>query len=273
MIIFAAETNSLFHRWMMAIVPRIVAAASLDATPFLYGIRHDAELRAGLTVTSTAAEALRLYEAREADYALLPSSHYPALTDTVVVTEYCIGSHGRSGSALLVGECAPRDARRILYDPASPTTAQLAAYLYKRHWRTAPEFAPRTALPSPGALDATTLCLLSDEEALLHGPSYAQQCDLGGEWTATTHQPFAYALWVGRREHDAERTEQLQQALTYGLEHTYEALLEGGFLTRGYDAYGHLAREIDYIYDNQKHQALRKFWDSGIKVAPRVNPG
>ena len=25
--------------------------------------------------------------------------------------------------------------------------------------------------------------------------------------------------------------------------------------------------------DNQKQKALRKFWDAGLKVSPRVNPG
>ena len=38
---------------------------------------------------------------------------------------------------------------------------------------------------------------------------------------------------------------------------------------RGYDTLSH----FDYIFDNQKNQALRKFWDSGVKVAPRANPG
>ena len=30
---------------------------------------------------------------------------------------------------------------------------------------------------------------------------------------------------------------------------------------------------FDYIFDNQKHKALQQFWDSGLKVAPRANPG
>ena len=29
----------------------------------------------------------------------------------------------------------------------------------------------------------------------------------------------------------------------------------------------------DRIFDCQKRQALRKFWNSGLRVAPRVNPG
>lgn len=35
----------------------------------------------------------------------------------------------------------------------------------------------------------------------------------------------------------------------------------------------YLTQNIDYIFDNQKHKALQKFWDSGIKVTPRANPG
>ena len=30
---------------------------------------------------------------------------------------------------------------------------------------------------------------------------------------------------------------------------------------------------FDYIFDNEKNQALQQFWDAGIKVAPRANPG
>ena len=68
-------------------------------------------------------------------------------------------------------------------------------------------------------------------------------------------------------------TEGLQHALTFGIEHTYEAILEHGFDNKPYDAYAYLTQNIDYIFDNQKHKALQKFWDSGIKVTPRANPG
>ena len=50
-------------------------------------------------------------------------------------------------------------------------------------------------------------------------------------------------------------------------------MLEYGFDRKPYDAYAYLTRNIDYLYDNQKQKALRKFWDAGLKVSPRVNPG
>ncbi len=63
----------------------------------------------------------------------------------------------------------------------------------------------------------------------------------------------------------------MQHALTYGLERSYEAVLSSPFASdpqRGYDTLSH----FDYIFDNQKNQALRKFWDSGVKVAREPIP-
>lgn len=88
----------------------------------------------------------------------------------------------------------------------------------------------------------------------------------------TPRKPFAYAVWVAHADTDPDWSEGLQHALTYGLEHTYEAVVEYGYDRRPYDAYGHLS-QLDYIFDNQKRKALEKFWDSGLKVAPRANPG
>ena len=78
--------------------------------------------------------------------------------------------------------------------------------------------------------------------------------------------PFAFAVWAAHGDTDPDTVEALQHALTYGLERSYEAVLSSPFASdpqRGYDTLSH----FDYIFDNQKNQALRKFWDSGVKVA------
>lgn len=102
--------------------------------------------------------------------------------------------------------------------------------------------------------------------ALFDGPDAPLAC------LAASKKPFAYAVWVAHADTDPDWTEGLQHALTYGLEHSYEAILEYGYDRKPYDAYDRLAR-LDYIFDNQKRKALEKFWDSGLKVAPRANPG
>lgn len=87
-----------------------------------------------------------------------------------------------------------------------------------------------------------------------------------------TKKPCAYAVWAAHADTDPDWTEGLQHALTFGLEHTYEAILAGGYGEKSYDVYGHLSR-IDYIFDNQKDKALKKFWNSGLKADLRANPG
>ena len=77
---------------------------------------------------------------------------------------------------------------------------------------------------------------------------------------------------MARPEVEPETVEALQYALTYGLERGYEAILESSFADDPGRAYEGLAH-FDYIFDNQKDKALKKFWDSGLKVSPRTNPG
>lgn len=91
-------------------------------------------------------------------------------------------------------------------------------------------------------------------------------------WKPYGKLPCAFALWVAAPEVEPETVEALQHALTYGLEHGYEAILESPYGDDPGRAYEGLSR-FDYIFDNQKDKALKKFWDSGQKVAPRTNPG
>ena len=56
------------------------------------------------------------------------------------------------------------------------------------------------------------------------------------------------------------------------VERIYEALAESDYRDRPC-AYDYLTQTIDFLFDNEKRKALQKFWTSGIKVTPRVEPG
>lgn len=185
---------------MMVIVPRIAVVSCLSTTPFIYGIRHEGNLRAELLL-STPAESLQRFVDRQADIALIPAAAYPTLKSARLVTEYCVGG-------------------------------------------------------VPASLGA----LLESDDPLVEA------------WKPYAQLPMAFALWVAHPEVEPETVEALQYALTYGLERGYEAILESPYAGDAGGAYEGLAH-FDYIFDNQKDKALKKFWDSGLKVAPRTNPG
>ena len=95
--------------------------------------------------------------------------------------------------------------------------------------------------------------------------------DLALEWREVTKLPFAFAVWVARKGVSYEITDQLQHALTYGVEHIWEAVSESNYMgsDNGLTAYEYLTRNIDFILDEEKHKALKKFWDAGLRIVPR----
>lgn len=123
------------------------------------------------------------------------------------------------------------------------------------------------AAPSPALISALAAC---EPDAPVLPYFTGDDAPLAG--LLASKRPFAYAVWVAHADTAPEAVEALQHALTAGLEHTYEAVVEYGYADRPYDAYGYLTH-IDYVYDVQKHKTLQKFWDAGLKTAPRANPG
>lgn len=256
----------------MVIVPRIAAVSYLNTIPFIYGIAHEGNFRAELLLTPPA-DCARNYREGRADIALVPAAAVPSLPDAEIVTQYCIGAQGPVRTVVLVGPTPVEQAQRVFLDPHSLTSVQLAGYLYAHCWHHTPAY---YALDDYARLDAARpgdAFLLIGDKVFDREGRFAHSCDLASAWIEHTGLPFAFAVWIARRGTDPAVIDGLERALTYGVEHTYEAVLEHGFDRKPYDAYAYLSRNIDYVFDNQKHKALRKFWDSGLKVVPRANPG
>ena len=110
-----------------------------------------------------------------------------------------------------------------------------------------------------------------DGDGVGYGYVDSALCDLAIEWREVTKLPFAFAVWVARKGVPYEVTDELQHALTFGIEHTWEAIAESSYMgtDNGLTAYDYLTRNIDFILDKEKHRALKKFWDAGIRIEPR----
>ncbi|WP_416988369.1 menaquinone biosynthetic enzyme MqnA/MqnD family protein [Alistipes putredinis] len=258
--------------WMMVSVPSIAAVSYLNTIPFIYGIRHEGNFRADLLL-SPPSECTKNYVEERADLALLPAAAVPSLKSTDVITEYCIGAVGPVRTVVLLSDGPVSEVRRVFLDPHSQTSVQLVGYLAAHRWKIAPEWYSLDDYEQLRHAQEGDAFLLIGDKVFDHEEKFRYKYDLAAEWQAATKLPFAFAVWVARKGTPYEVIESLQHALTFGLEHTYEAILEAGFDKKPYDAYEYLTRNIDYIFDNQKRRALQKFWDSGLKVSPRVNPG
>ncbi len=255
----------------MVIYPKITAISYLNTIPFIYGIRHEGNFRADLSL-STPADCVNSFIEGEADIALLSSAVVPSLKGAEIITDYCIGASGAVRTVVVVGNTPISKVRRIWLDSHSRTSVQLVGWLAANRWKIAPEWLlldDYSLLDSPQEGDAF---LLIGDKVFANEGRFAYSYDLAEEWKAQTHMPFAFAVWVGRKGLPYEIHDALQHALTFGIEHTYEAIVESPYADRPY-AYDYLTRNIDYVFNADKHRALEKFWNCGLKITPKVNPG
>lgn len=255
----------------MVIYPKIAVVSQLDTVPFVYGIKHADSLCANLLLFPSYDACTEAFREGKADIALLPATLVPSLHASEIITDYCIGATGAARSAVVVGNTPINKVRRIFVGSDAGSALMLAAWLSQNRWHIAPDYF--TAAPElPASLDEGDALLLTGNAAYEYAARFTFCYDIAKEWFDTTHQPLAFDVWVGRKGISYEVHDALQSALTFGIEHTFEAVAASDYATTD-NAYNHLISEIDFLFDIEKHTALQQLWECGLKVAPKVNPG
>ena len=254
----------------MAIIPKISAVSYLNTIPFVYGLQHADNLRADLLLAPPA-ECARNYIEGRVDIALLPAAVVPELKQTDVITDYCIGAVGAVRTVTVMSNTPISSVKRIWLDAHSRTSVQLCGYLAQNKWHINPEW---LHMPDYAVIDHAQpddAFLLIGDKVFGYEGRFKYIYDLALEWREVTKLPFAFAVWVARKGVSYEITDQLQHALTFGVEHIWEAVSESNYMgvDGGLTAYEYLTRNIDFILDEEKHKALKKFWDAGIRIVPR----
>lgn len=256
---------------MMAVSPKIAVISYLNSIPFVYGIRHASRFGENL-ILSTPNETERIFREGEADIALVPSALVPSLRGTELITDYCIGASSEVRTVVLVSNSEFSTIKRIWVDSHSKTSVQLAGYLSENCWKISPEWIELkdySIMEHPKQDDAF---LLIGDKVFNWENRFKFKRDLAVDWRASTKLPFAFAVWVGKKGLSYEIYDELEYALTYGQEHIYESILESQFEDKIL-AYNYLTTNIDFFFDSKKHEALKKFWNYGIKIHPKVEPG
>ena len=254
----------------MAILRRIALTSYLDTVPFTYGIKHAPEWRAELLLSSPA-RSVELIEQGEVDFALVPTAAADRLRGVRILSEYCLSATERLTTARMECDVPLQQIEQIIYDAEWFITPEILGRLCTHLWRIAPKLVDRNTLPAtwqPAPTDAEIVC---GTEAFTTPRHRRYEFDLGEEWRRSTHSPLVLGVWVARADVTPEESDAFERALTFGIEHTWEALEECAMGTA--ESYLQLTERIDYLFDQEKDKALRKLWREGVKVAPRANPG
>lgn len=94
---------------------------------------------------------------------------------------------------------------------------------------------------------------------------------LADEWGVAPDAPV-YGVLVAREDTPMEVLDEIEKALTRGVERIYEALLSQAECPKIED-YNYLTTTVDYLFDLKKHTALEAHWKKLKKAASHANPG
>lgn len=254
----------------MALLRRIALTSYLDTVPFAYGIKHAPECRAELLLSSPT-RCVELISEGAADVALVPAAAADRLRGVRILSEYCLSATERLSTARMECDVPLQQIEQIIYDAEWFITPEILGRLCTHLWRIAPKLVDRNELPAnwqPAPTDAEIIC---GTVAFTTPRQRRYAFDLGEEWRRSTREPLVLGVWVVRADVTPEESDAFERALTFGIEHMWEALEECLLATP--ESYTQLTERIDYLFDQEKDKALRKLWREGVKVAPRANPG
>ena len=257
----------------MAIVEAKIAAVSyLNTVPFIYGIQQADELRAELLL-SPPADCARAFLNKTVDIALVPVGSLRMFDDAEIITDFCIGAEKSVRTVVVMSNSPLNEVPTIWLDSHSMTSALLTKIIAVEKWGIKPDFKELIdyrAADSPR--DGEAFLFIGDKVFDYEG-RFKYTYDLANEWRDMTGKPFVFAVWIARKGAVAEDViNALELSLTQGVERIWEAIVEHGHDNKEY-AYPYLTENIDFLFDNQKRQALELFWEKGQKFVPRANPG
>ncbi|MFR9650748.1 MAG: menaquinone biosynthesis protein [Rikenellaceae bacterium] len=245
---------------------KIASVSYLNSVPFRYGI-ESSKLIDAESILATPSECAEMFANGEVDIALIPTAAIKRITPQPrIITSHCIGATGAVRTVVLLSDDPIDEIERIWLDTDSQTSIQLCAQLCANRFGIAPQWhrlSDMNRLQHPKDGDAF---LLIGDKVFAHEDEFEYSHDLAEEYIAHTGMPFVFAAWCAQPELSEEVEEDLEEALTWGVEHTYEAMVALRPDIEVEAGYHYLTENIDTMLDSSKRAAMEQFWGSEVKI-------
>ncbi len=238
---------------------KISAVSYTNSKPFIYGLQHSNVLdKIDLSLDIPADCAQKLID-NKVDIGLIPVAATLNLPYWEIVADYCIGAVGEVNSVFIFSNCEINRVKRLLLDPQSRTSNNLARVLLKHYWKLTPELIA-DAQDYGDINDEETAYVQIGDRTFGKKEKYKFAYDLAGEWQKFTGLPFVFAAWIANKPISAEFVKEFNEALNYGLQHREELFAEIP-ARADFDIHDYLMNKIHFNLTEYKRKALHLFLD------------
>ena len=237
-----------------------------NTLPFLFGLQDDQRFNLILDIPS---KCMDYYSNGSADIALVPVASLLERSDYNIITDYCIGCNGSVRTVNLFSNDALQGVNKIYLDEDSRTSQNLVKILCERYWKINPRFEEiNVRNKRPEDLKHNEAVLMIGDKVFEMEEFFTYNYDLGIEWKKFTNLPFAFAVWISRKQVNPEIIKELNNALSQGVENISLVLQKHSTLAMKIELSEYFSQYIDFHFDREKKEALKLFFSLNKKVIP-----
>jgi chorismate dehydratase len=240
---------------------KISAVKYANTYPFIYGLyKSGFDKKADVETDHPADCAAKLIN-KKVDIGLIPVATLPLVNNYHIISDYCIGAHGKVRTVMLLSNSPLSDVKKIYLDYRSRSSVNLTKVLAKNYWKKKFDWIGTSE-------KFNFLNIPNDEATVLIGDQCFEMesyfkfgLDLAQEWKDFTGLPFVFACWASNKKIDHSFLEEFNSALKIGLDNIDSVVEKFGKTgaIRDNELKIYLTKNIDFILDDDKIKGLNLF--------------
>lgn len=237
---------------------KVTAVSYLNTKPLLYGLLHHPvaeQIELSLDIPS---ECARKLQNGEADLGLVPVAVLPDLSQSHIVSDFCIGARGAVKTVGIYADRPLSEITDLYLDHHSRTSVALTRLLLRDHWQLDLRLLPasdgyinRIGGPVGG--------LVIGDRTIGLEQRFAYFYDLGKAWYDFQSLPFVFAAWVSNRSLPSAFLADFNEALAEGVAQIPRLMYLLPQPQSDFDLQEYFTHYISYKLDDSKKQALQTF--------------
>ena len=232
------------------------AVSYLNTKPLIYGFEQGMMADQVSLIIDYPARIGKKLLTGHIDIGLVPVAVIPVMTESYIISDYCIGTEGEVFSVCLFSDVPVGDVETVLMDYQSRTSVELLKILLRDHWKISPRFVAATE-GYEKKIGGTTAGLIIGDRAIEMHAHATFVYDLGTAWREMTGLPFVFAAWVSNRRLDEHFILDFNRANTWGLDRLPELIQD--LAAPHVDLLTYYTKQISYELNTSKKKGLKLF--------------